>query len=165
MTVSGSFDSRLRRLRPAGPTADSAVEKGDGFSAGEAAFDFVPVADGRFVGFPAKKDFAAFVEAGEIEQGARGILEFDADLGDFVDELFEAFGGAIEVRLELVLLGGRKLGKTRAQFGVEAESLRLRGLNIGGDAFDEGKGAVGFIEREVLFGFSGLAGAGNGWRL
>lgn len=137
------------------------MEEGDGFSSGVTGLDFVPVGDGVFVAFPAEEDFAAFVESGEIEEGAGGVFEFDADAGEFFDEFFEAVGFAVEVGLERFLAGGREVGEAGAEFGVNFKAEGLGGLDISGDAFDEGEGALGFGEGEEFFLLAGPGGVGR----
>ena len=126
------------------------VEQGDGLASGETGLGLVPMGDGFLVGFPTEQNFAALVHCGEIEECAGGVFQFDADDVEFVDQFFEAIGGAFKIFLEGLLPGGGYSGEAGTEFRVNLEALCLGRLNITSHAFDEGEGPFCFRERKVL---------------
>src|SRR5581483_6356840 len=84
--------ARFRRTRP--PTPRSSLE---GFAAGVAGLEIMPVFNVRFVFFPAEKDFLTVADGGKVDEAAIGVFDLNLAGGEFLEDVFAVGEGADEV--------------------------------------------------------------------
>src|SRR3989442_9229517 len=128
---------------------------GNGLPTGIPGSDVMPVVDPVFARFPAPVDLAPVELAVEVHEPHVEPLEHAADLLQLEQGVVDAGGDVLhgapqrELLLRFAPIGLR-LGSGELVAGHQLAPLRVQGADVGDDPLDEGKGAVGFGESEIL---------------
>lgn len=117
-------------------------------AAGKAGVEFVPVFDVVFTELPAEVDVAALVAADEVDEAGLKILEFAADVGEFIDVGLKVQAFGVEAFLEGLLVAG---GFGDFDLFVEIGHGLVRTDDVSHDAADEGEGFVSLGEGKAPF--------------
>lgn len=112
----------------------------------ETRFELVPMGDLLFSQPPAEIDIASLMATDEVDQTRLGIFQLTANFSQLVGEVFKAVDRFVQAMLR------RRGGRLGLYILLREGYLALHANDVGHNAANQGKRAVGLFERESPLG-------------